>query len=148
MVLPVALALVLSFLSPFLNAWIQDVNWSPQAKNLLAIATSAIVAIIYLLFTGGIGDWTQIATVIPQVYILQQAIYQFFLKNIATKFEALTSKNSVVVTPSATAGSVDVTTDATIKATGDNVTVPAPVEVTTTTTKTDEPFIPAPEVKG
>jgi len=118
--------------SPFINAAIQRVNWSPKTKTLVALAVSAIIAVVYLLTTGQIADWGQLATVVPVVYGYQQLIFQFFLKNIATKFEALTSPGSLVVSPSESSpGKVNITTDASIEATGSAVEVDPPVQVST-----------------
>jgi hypothetical protein len=129
MELALPLTLVLTFLSPFLSAYVQNVDWSPKTKTLLAMVLSLAIAILYLVMTGGIADWSQIGVAIPAVYGLQQAVYQFFLKNIATKFEAITQLGSLVITPSKQEGKVDVTSDATIEATGDNVAVDTPVQV-------------------
>lgn len=131
MELALPLTLVLTFLSPFLSAYVQNVDWSPKTKTLLAMVLSLAIAILYLVMTGGIADWSQIGVAIPAVYGLQQAVYQFFLKNIATKFEAITQLGSLVITPSKEEGKVDVTSDATIEATGDNVSVDTPVQVIT-----------------
>ena len=129
MELAIPLTLVLTFISPFLSAYVQNVNWSPKTKTLLAMILSLLIAILYLVMTGGIGDWTQIGLVIPAVFGVQQAIFQFFLKNVATKFEAMTNFGSLVVTPSAEVGKVDITSDATIKETGDKISVDAPVQI-------------------
>lgn len=131
MELALPLTLVLTFLSPFLSAYIQNVDWSPKTKTLLAMALSLLIAVLYLVMTGGIADWSQLAVVVPAVYGVQQAIFQFFLKNIATKFEAITQFGSLVVTPSQEAGKVGITSDATIKQTGDNVSVDTPVQIVT-----------------
>lgn len=131
MELALPLTLVLTFLSPFLSAYIQKVDWSPRTKTLLAMALSLVIAVLYLFMTNGIADWSQLAVAIPAVYGVQQGIYQFFLKNIATKFEAITEFGSLVVTPSQQSGKVDITSDATIKETGDSITVEAPVEIVT-----------------
>jgi len=129
--LAIPLTLVLTFLSPFLSAYIQKVNWSPKTKTLLALAMSLLIAVAYLAMTGTIADWSQLAVVIPAVYGLQQLVFQFFLKNIATKFEAITEFGSLVVSPGATTGSVDITSDATIKETGDHISVETPVQIVT-----------------
>lgn len=129
--LAVPLTLVLTFISPFISAYVQKVTWSPKTKTLLAMVLSLAIAVAYLLMTGGIADWSQLAVAIPAVFGIQQAVYAFFLKNIATKFEALTEFGSLVLTKSDEAGKVDVTSDATIAATGDNITVDAPVQVST-----------------
>lgn len=130
MTIPVTLGILLTFILPFINAWVQKVTWSPTQKNLLAIATSAIFAIAYLFFTGGL-DLSNLPLAIAAVYGLQQAIYAFFVKNIATKFEAVTTGGSVVVSASDEAGKVAITSDETIEATGDNISVDPPVQVVT-----------------
>jgi hypothetical protein len=131
MELALPLTLVLTFLSPFLSAYVQNVDWSPKTKTLLAMALSLLIAVLYLFMTNGIADWSQLGIAIPAVYGLQQAVYNFFLKNIATKFEAITQLGSLVITPSQEAGKVDITSDATIEKTGDNITVDSPVEIVT-----------------
>lgn len=129
MELPIVLTIVLTFISPFISAYVQNVTWSAQTKNLLALIVSLVIAVVYLIVSGTIGDWSQLAIVVPMVYTLQQLVYQFLVKNIATKFEAITNFGSLIVTPSAEAGRVDITTDATIKATGDKISVDAPVQI-------------------
>jgi hypothetical protein len=131
MELALPLTLVLTFLSPFLSAYIQKVDWSPKTKTLLAMALSLLIAILYLFMTNGIADWSQLAVAIPAVYGVQQGIYNFFLKNIATKFEAITEFGSLIVTPNADPEKVNITSDATIKETGDNITVDSPVQIVT-----------------
>jgi len=131
MELALPLTLVLTFFSPFLSAYIQKVDWSPKTKTLLAMVLSLVIAVLYLFMTNGIADWSQLGIAIPAVYGLQQAVYNFFLKNIATKFEAITEFGSLIVTPSATPDKVNITSDATIKETGDNITVDSPVQIVT-----------------
>lgn len=118
--------------SPFINAAINRVNWSPKVKSLVAWGTAIIIGTAYVLLTGGIANIYQLFIAAPAIYGYSQAVYQFFVKNIATKFEAISTPGSVVLTTSAEAGKIDVTSDATIKATGDNVTVDPPVEVAPT----------------
>lgn len=129
--LPVAITAILAIFSPFINAYINKVTWSPKTKTVVAMAVSLVIAVAYLGFSGMIGDWSQLAIVAPMVYSLQQLVYNFFVKNIATKFEAVTELGSLVLTKSDEAGKVDITSDATINATGDNITVDAPVQVST-----------------
>lgn len=116
--------------SPFINAAINKVNWSPKVKSLVAWGTAIVIAVAYVLLTGGIANISQLFIAAPVIYGYSQAVYQFFVKNIATKFEAITTPGSLVVTPSEESGKVDITSDATIKATGDNITVEPPVQVT------------------
>lgn len=133
--IPVTLGLILTVILPFINAGIQKVSWTPTQKNLVAVATSTIFAIAYLFFTGGL-DWSNVPLAIAGIYGLQQAIYAFFVKNLATKFEAITTKGSVVVAPSAEAGKVEIVSDATIEdsVSGSSVAVDPPVQVVTTET--------------
>lgn len=129
--IPVTLGLLLTYFLPFVNAAIQKSTWTPVQKNLLALATSAIFAIIYLFLTGGL-DVSNVPVAIAAVYGLSQAIYAFIVKNVATKFEAITTKGSVVVAPSAEEpGKVNITTDASIEASNDPAPVDPPVQLTT-----------------
>jgi hypothetical protein len=131
MEIPFILTIVFTFLSPFVNAYITRVTWSSETKNLVAIAVSALIAVGYLLMTGGIADWSQLGVVIPAVYGLQQAIYQFILKVPATKFEAATRTGAVIVSPAETPGKVNITSDATIKdGTNADQEVSPPVQIT------------------
>jgi len=119
--------------SPFINAAINGVNWSPKTKSLVAWAVAIVIGTAYVLITAGVGSLYQLFIAAPAIYGYSQAVYQFLVKNIATKFEAITTPGSVVVTPSAEAGKVDITSDATIESTGDNVTVDPPVQVSAST---------------
>lgn len=137
--IPVTLGILLTFFLPFINAGIQKVTWSPVQKNLLAIATSAIFALVYLFLTGGI-DPANITLAIAAVYGLQQAIYAFLVKNIATKFEAITTAGSIVVAPSADEpGKVNITTDASIAAHAEPIAVDPPVQLVTAPAEPEAP---------
>lgn len=129
--IPVTLGLLLTAGLPFVNAWIQSVTWTPVQKNLVALATSTIFAIVYLFLTGGL-DLTNLPVAIAAIYGLSQAIYQFIVKNVATKFEAITTKGAIVVSPSDEAGKVEITTDATINddTNGSSIQADPPVEIT------------------
>lgn len=126
--LPIWFIAIAVFLIPFINAGVQKVNWSPRTKTLIALAVSLIVAVLLLWASGGLAV-ANLAVVVPTVFAYQHLIYQFLVKNIATKFEAITTPGSVVVTDNPAPNKADVTSDATIKATGDNVTVNAPVTI-------------------
>ena len=141
--IPITLGILLTFFLPFINAGIQKVTWTPVQKNLVALATSAIFAIAYLFLTGGL-DLSNLPVAIAAAYGLSQAIYQFFVKNIATKFEAITTKGAIVVSPSETEGKVDITTDETIEAGTDPIQVEPPVEITPDPTPedTDQKSVP------
>lgn len=130
MELAIAATAVFTILAPFINAYINKVNWSPKTKSLVAWAVAIVIGTFYVVVTGGLGNISQIFIAAPAIYGYSQAVYQFLVKNIATKFEAITTAGSLVVAPSAEEGKVDITSDATIKATGDNITVDPPVQVT------------------
>ena len=115
--------------SPFINAAINRVNWSPKTKSLVAWAVAIAIGVFYVFFTGGIGNFYQLFIAAPAIFGYSQAVYQFIVKNVATKFEALTTAGAVVVSPSDEAGKVDVTSDATIDASSTSVTTTPPVQV-------------------
>lgn len=92
--IPVVLTIILTFFSPFVTAYFNRVQWSSEAKNLIAILVSAAIAVIYLILTGGIADWTELGVVIPIVYTLQQTVYQFILKKPAKELEAATTSEA------------------------------------------------------
>lgn len=131
MELAIAATALFAIISPFINAWINRVNWSPKTKALVAWITAIVLGTAYVLFTGGIANIYQLFIAAPVIYGYTQAVYQFLVKNVATKFEAITTSGAVIVTPSANPAKVDITSDETIKATGDSVTVTPPVQVTT-----------------
>ncbi len=116
--------------SPFINAYINKVNWSAKTKSLVAWGVAIAIGVFYVLMTGGIANLYQLFVAAPAIYGYSQAVYTFLVKNIATKFEAITATGALVVAPSAESGKVDITSDATIKATGDSITVDPPVQVT------------------
>jgi hypothetical protein len=123
--------ILFTLLLPFINAWINKVTWSPKTKSLVALGTSIVIAVVYVLLTGGIANLDQLWLAIPAIYGASQAVFQFLVKNIATKFEAITTKDAAVIAPADTAGTVTVTTDETIKAETDTTPVPTPVQITT-----------------
>lgn len=128
--IPVTLGLLLTAGLPFVNAWIQQVTWTPVQKNLVALSTSALFAIVYLFLTGGL-DLTNLPVAVAAIYGLSQGIYQFLVKNVATKFEAITVKGAIVVSPSETEGKVEITTDSTIDAVNtSSMQADPPIEIT------------------
>lgn len=145
--IPVTLGILLTFFLPFVNAGIQKVTWSPVQKNLLALATSALFAIIYLFLTGGL-DLSNLPVAIAAIYGLSQAIYAFLVKNIATKFEAITTSGSIVVAPSTEEpGKVNITTDASIAAHSEPIAVDPPVQLITAPAEPEAPATPVEIIK-
>jgi hypothetical protein len=125
---PIIITILITMASPYVNAYINKVNWSAKTKNLVALATSTVIAIAYLYFTGGILGWDQLAVTMTSIYGLQQATYQFLLKVPASKFEAATRTDAVILTPT-DENKVEVTTTDSIKA-GDTISVEPPVTIT------------------
>lgn len=101
-----------TILLPFINAFFNKVTWTPKQKSLVAWGTSIVLAVAFVLLTSGFSSIWQLLLAAPAIYGYQSAIYTFFVKNIATKFEAITDKNSTVVTPNDN-NTVTVTTDTT-----------------------------------
>jgi hypothetical protein len=121
---------IFTILQPFINAWINKVNWTPKQKSYVAWAVAILIGAGYVFFTGGITSWYQLFLAAPVIYGYGQAVYQFIVKNLATKFEALTTKGSVVVAPSDTASTTgELVSDATIDLQGGSVTVETPIPV-------------------
>jgi hypothetical protein len=87
-----------------------------------------VIAVAYIYFTGGFTGWGQLATTLGSVYSLQQLTYQFLLKVPASKFEAATRQDAVILTPT-DEGPVAVTTTDSIKA-GEDININPPVEIT------------------
>src|SRR4030095_9964534 len=140
--------ILFTILLPFINAWINKVTWTPKTKSLVALGTSILLAVIYVLLTGGIGNLSQLWLAVPAIYGASQAIFQFFVKNIATKFEALTTKDSAVIAP-ADKGTVTVASDATIEAETESTPVPTPVQIVTDSSSiTPVEITKDPDVKG
>jgi hypothetical protein len=131
MELPIVLTILLTVLSPYAAAVVNRVQWSSETKNLVALTLSIIIAVLYLLLTGGIADWSQLGIVIPAIYGLQQAAYNFILKNSATKLEAATTAGAVVVSPTPTPGTVNITTDKTIEDETNQTPVETPIQIIT-----------------
>ncbi|QFG12183.1 membrane protein [Arthrobacter phage Racecar] len=133
--LPLAVTALLTVLSPYITAFFNRVNWSSETKNLVSLSVSIVISVLYLLMTGGIADWSQLGIVIPAVYGLSQLVYQFLLKVSASKFEAATTKGAVIVSPVPDSGTVNITTEESIKAGTEPVTAHPPVEIAPTPTE-------------
>lgn len=75
----VILALI-TIISPLFVAVATRYSWSSKTKNAVAAIVALVIALGYLVMTGGITDWTNVVTIIPAVYGLQQLVYTQFLK--------------------------------------------------------------------
>jgi UPF0716 family protein affecting phage T7 exclusion len=86
-VLPEIILALVTVLSPLLTAVATRANWSSKTKNAVAAGVSIVIAVVYLVLTGGISDWSNIVLVIPAVYGVQQLVYNQFLKNLSKEIE-------------------------------------------------------------
>lgn len=127
-----ALLIFLGLLAPFVTAALNRVRWTAKTKHLVAFGVSIGLAVFWLVVTGGFAafDVTAIIAAMPAIYTISQAVYAFFVKNIASKFEAATDKNAVVVSPATEPDKVIVTSNDTIEVSNDTG-VPANVETAT-----------------
>lgn len=137
------LLLILGLASPFLIALINKVGWSSTTKQLVAFGVSIVLAVLWLVLTGGIAGFgvEQLLAAVPVVYALSQAMYEFFVKNITSKLEAATDKSAVVVIPAIdNADNLVVTSNDTVqvsKVTDEsaNVEVDSPIEISKVNTE-------------
>ena len=44
MELPIIITILITMASPYVNAYFNKVTWSPEKKNLVALATSTVIA--------------------------------------------------------------------------------------------------------
>ncbi len=88
---PELLLAAVTVLSPLLSAIAIQSKMSPKTKNAVAFGVSILLAVGYLLMTGGVTDWTDVPTVVLAVYGLQQLVYKQFLTELSKKVEAVTS---------------------------------------------------------
>jgi hypothetical protein len=132
------LLLLLGLIAPFAIALINKVKWSSSTKQLVAFGVSIVFAVLWLVVTGGIAGYgiQSLLAAVPAIYTLSQAVYEFFVKNIASKLEAATDKSAVVISPAPGENNVFVTSNETIQVAKvsdapANVVVDSPIEITT-----------------
>lgn len=92
--LPIVLLSGITAASPFAAALVNRVHWSVRVKQGIAFGVAAVIAVIYLFFTGGLSHWTDIATTIGSVFALQQLVYKQLLHDVASKVELATTGGS------------------------------------------------------
>lgn len=90
LLIPSALAILLSALSPFIVGMLTKASMSSKTKSLVAFGVSAVIAVAWLATTGGLGALTLAAGVpafvqalglaIGAAYTLQQAVHMFLFK--------------------------------------------------------------------
>lgn len=90
-VLPSALAIVLSLLSPYIVAFYTKASMSSQTKNLVALGVSLVIAVGWTVASGGFGALVigsgvpaLLDSILPglaMAYGLQQAVFNVLFKN-------------------------------------------------------------------
>lgn len=85
--LAAVIAAVFAVASPLVIAWKKNPNWSTALKTGVPIVVSLVIAVGYLVYTGGFDNGVDIFTTILTVYGIQQLVYSTILKNITEKLE-------------------------------------------------------------
>lgn len=85
---PSVFALLFTLLSPYVTAIFTKVSMSSEVKNLIASGVSLVVAVLYVFFTGGFSDPSNLVIALGLVYSLQQFSYNQFMKKSVTSVEA------------------------------------------------------------
>lgn len=90
LLIPTALGILLSALSPLLVSVLTRASMSPKTKSVIAVSVSAVVAIAWLGVTGGLGALTlsagapafiqALGLAVASAYGLQQAVHVFLFK--------------------------------------------------------------------
>lgn len=89
MILSGTVLLILSLVSPLIVSFLTKITMSSQAKQVVALLVSLVIAAIVafttggasLLFTGVSGFFESLAVAGPIVYTIQQAVYSFIFKD-------------------------------------------------------------------
>lgn len=88
---PEILLAAITVISPIFTAIATQSKWDSKVKNAVAFGVSLVLAVLYLAFTGGFADPSDIPAVVLAVYGLQQLVYKQFMTQLAKKVEAATS---------------------------------------------------------
>lgn len=86
--LPVALVGLMTLISPYITAFFTRASMSPKAKHGIAIAVSAVIAIVYVVLNGGVDSWEKLFVAVPVVYGVGQALYGLLMRDSAKVVEA------------------------------------------------------------
>lgn len=92
--IPEILLALITVLSPLISAVAIQSKWNDKTKNAVAFGVSLVIAVGYLVLTGGITDWSNIPAAVLAVYGLQQLVYMQLLRQLSKKVEAATSVKS------------------------------------------------------
>lgn len=90
---PELILAAITILTPLVSAVAIQSKWDPKMKNAVAFGISLVLAVGYLLLTGGIADWTDVPAAVLAVYGLQQLVYKQFLHELSKRIEAVTDIN-------------------------------------------------------
>lgn len=90
MVLSAATLMILGVIAPVIISYLTSWNMSVQAKQLIALGVSIVLAVIIAVVSGGVGlvftaGWVgffeSFAVALPSVFTIQQLVYNFIFKN-------------------------------------------------------------------
>lgn len=89
MILSGTVLLILSIISPMIISYLTKSTMSSQAKQVVALLVSLVIAVIVAFTTGGTsllftsvnGFFESLAVAAPTVYTIQQAVYSFIFKD-------------------------------------------------------------------
>lgn len=90
MVLSATTLVILGVIAPVIISYLTSWNMSAQAKQLIALGVSIVLAVIIAVVTGGVGlvfsaGWAgffeSFAIALPSVFTIQQLVYNFIFKN-------------------------------------------------------------------
>lgn len=92
--IPEILLALITVVSPLISAIAIQSKWDDKVKNAVAFGVSLLIAVGYLILTGGIADWSNVPAAVLTVYGLQQLVYMQFMRQLSKKVEAATSVKS------------------------------------------------------
>lgn len=86
-VVPTIITLLLTVISPLIAAWFTKRSMTSRTKNLIALGVSVVIAVGWVIFSGGF-DGGEFSVAVATVYGLQQLVYNQLLKETAKEVEA------------------------------------------------------------
>lgn len=90
MVLSATTLVILGVIAPVIISYLTSCSMSVQAKQLIALGVSIVLAVIIAVVSGGVGlvftaGWVgffeSFAIALPSVFTIQQLVYNFIFKN-------------------------------------------------------------------
>lgn len=86
--LPVALVGLMTLLSPYITALFTKTSMSPKVKQVIALVVAALIAVVWVVFNGGIDSWEKFFIAVPVIFGIGQALYGLLLKDSVKVVEA------------------------------------------------------------